>query len=323
MGLVTQQSFQEAVDGSRTVFTTQQSVDPDSIQVFQGNLPLAPTAYIALSSTQIQTLDVTSQDTWICDASNPATVYSQAHGLSASTILQLWSSVDGGLPSGLSAGQEYYVLAVDADRFQLSLTDGGVAVSFLTDSNGVLTYSKLLAPQVPDGALWYNAVTLGAVIDPTLTVGFWVIQNWQDQYAPLAALITIVDVLNDADLSVQSYVTSASYSSAEAQTEPPYSLFRRVIGELAFFYLSRRPGGVQQIKSSSKEYGDSTKKMSQTYNTSISSLMKMSEKDILMQLIDYREAPEEIDFTDEHPYTRTWGTGRNFGIITQTRSTSS
>lgn len=322
MAYVTGQSFQEAVDGSRTVFSFQQAVDTDAVQVYQGSLPLEPTAFWVISATQVRTLDLASQTSWTCDAVTSSTVEKVGHSISASTILFVWSTVTDGLPSGLEEGQAYYVLAVDADHFQLSLTDGGAAVSFESTSSGTLRYSEVLAPEVADGALWYSAVLLGEVIDPSLVVGFWEIQEWQTQYAPLAGSGLVVDLLTDADTAVQEYVTAASYAEAETQIGTavyPYRLFRRVIGELALFYLSRRPGGVQVLKSATKQYGDTTKKMSQTYDTSILSIRGMSEQDILAQLFSYREEPEEIDFTVEHPFTRTWGTGRNFGILAPTR----
>lgn len=316
MGYVTGQPFQEPVDGIRTAFTVTQQFEPDSIQVFQGNLPLGPEAVLELSTAQVRILDPASHKIWSYDVT-PNTLYCEAHGLSADTQIVLWSTAENGLPEGLSTSLIYFLLDVDDNRFQVSLTQGSDPVEFSQAAAGILYLAIPEAPLLENGNLWYNATTLGDTVDPSLVVGFWVLAEWQRQYASLTSLSTVQDVLKDAEEAVQEYVTETSYGQAEAQEKPYYRLFRRVIGELAFFYLAKRPGGVQQVKASSKQYGDTTKKMSQQYETSISKLMDTSEKDILSQLIAYKKPSVDTEEASVTPgaLTRFWGTGRNFGFV--------
>jgi len=311
MGYVTGQTFQETVDGVNTLFTTSQSFDSGSIQVFQGNLALTPQAILEISTTQIRTLDPESHLVWTSDVAD--TVHSVAHNLAVDTRVVVWSTESGGLPTGLIMSVIHYVLAVDADNIQLSLSQGGAAVTFPIISSGILYIAKPYAPLLVNGTLWYNANFLGTIPDSSVVIGFWNISTWQAQYAQSISLSTIFDLLTDADEQVQDYVTEASYALAETLVIP-FRLFRRVIGELAFFYLLRRPGGLQQITSSTKQYGDAVKKMTQQYQVSASTLMEMSERVILSQLIVYRKPSEEEAETTTKPMTHTWGTGRNFGL---------
>lgn len=316
MGYVTGQPFQEPVDGIRTAFTATQQFETDSIQVFQGNLPLGPEAYRELSTVQVRILDPASHKIWSYDTTLN-TLYCESHGLNEGTQVVLWSTSENGLPEGLSPSLVYFLLDVDENRFQVSLTQGGDPVEFSQSAAGILYLALPEAPLPENGNLWYNATTRGDTVDPSLVVGFWVLADWQRQYASLTSLSTVQDVLKDAEEAVQEYVTESSYGQAEAQEKPYYRLFRRVIGELAFFYLMKRPGGLQQVKSSTKQYGDSTKKMSQQYDTSVSKLMETSEKDILSQLITYKKpsADTEEAATTPGALTRSWGTGRNFGFV--------
>lgn len=320
MGYITGQPFQEPVDGVRTVFTTLYQFEPGSIQVFQGNLPLTPEAFLELSTVQIRILDPDSHQVWSYDVL-PNTVYCESHGLEADDQIALWSTVEDGLPEGLVHSVVYFVLAGDVNTFQVSLSQGGPAVNFAQASSGILYLAKPFAPLPENEELWYNATVLDVIVEPSLIVGFWVLSEWQRQYARLTPLSTVEDVLLDATAKVIGYVTEASWTTAEEQKEAneqqdPYRIFRRVIGELAFFYLLGRPGGLQQIKSSTKQYGDNTKKMSQVYDTSLSSIMEKTEKDIITQLIAYKKpVGEDETAARANVLTRSWGTGRNFGFV--------
>lgn len=312
MGYITGQLFQESVDDAETLFTVFRAFELDSIQVFQGAVPFVPEAILEISTTQVRILDPDTPTVWTVDAT-ANTLYSAGHSLAADTIIVLWSTTRGGLPSGLVRSAMYYVLAVDVDKFQVSLTLAGAAVTFSVGSTGTLYFAEPEAPLISNGTLYFNASILGEVPESSTVVGFWLLSDWKAQYAALASLTTVQDVLTDADEMIQDYVTEASYTLAETLVVP-YHLFRRVIGELAFFYLMRRPGGLQQIKSSTKSYGDTTKKMTQQYDVSASALMETSERIILSQLIAYRKPSEEEAETTLKPMTHTWGTGRHFGL---------
>ena len=318
MSYITGQSFLEPIDGVRTVFTTLQPFEPHTIQVFQGNLTFAPEAILEINTVQVRTIDPASHRTWSY-AAEANTLYCEAHGLVQDTQIVVWSTVDGGLPEGLVHTVLYFVSVTNENKVQLSLSQGGPFVNFEQAAAGILYFAKPSPPLLENGNLWYNATVLDEVVDPAIVVGLWVLSDWQRQFAKQTPLSTVRDVLIDADERVQAYVTENHYARAVAQEAPQYRLFRRVIGELAFFYLLRRPAGLQQITSSTKHYGDNTKNLSQTYASSASTLMGTDEATILSQLISYKRQTESGASPGRAGtgVTRTWGTGQNFGLINQ------
>lgn len=321
MALTVGQQFVESVDGSRTVFTAQAAFTAGTVQVYQGNLPLTPLAYREISTLKVRTMEPSSHQTWTVHTVDD-TIYCAGHGLQEDDPLVVWSTVT--LPTGLLQTGIYYVLAGGGtNTFQIAASPGGDAIEF-TDAgaDGTLYLATPLAPISADGLLWYTAETLVTeTIDPATVVGFWELSAWQAQYAPEASLAMVRDVLTDANADVVDYVTEAFYALAETE-QPPYRLFRRVIGELAFFFISRRPGTVQQVSSAKKEYGDGVKKMSQSYSVQTSSLMKLSRMDILGQLVAYKKTGEEAGEEEESvalaeagAFLHSWGTNRHFGLL--------
>jgi hypothetical protein len=72
-------------------------------------------------------------------ANGTETMTSTAHGMANGTRVRVEASGGGVLPTGLSAGTNYYVVATAANTFQLSATLGGAAVNITTDGTGTLT----------------------------------------------------------------------------------------------------------------------------------------------------------------------------------------
>jgi len=102
------------------------------------------------------------------------TVTSASHGLQNKSVIQF----TGTLPAELSTGLDYYVIARTDDTFQISLSDGGAAVTFSTDGTTVqispITLWKEAEVQatsggisgnVPIGTITKFPVTLPAITD--------------------------------------------------------------------------------------------------------------------------------------------------------------
>ena len=311
--VVTGQSFQEELDGIRTIYTALQPFEPGSLQVFQNSLALLPDAFVELNTIQVRFVVPESRVVWTYDIL-PSTLHAEAHGKALNDPIALWSTETDGLPSGLHSGSTYYARDITPDTFALAAYVDGPVVSFAQASAGILYFAEPCAPLVENGPLHYNAVLLDELISPSEVVGLWILSEFQTQYAPGTPLSTIRDSLLDAEDAVQRYVTETSYTKAENQ-EPPYRLFRRVIGELAFKYLSTRPGAIRQAQSSEKAYADSVKKMKQTYSVSQSAILQRSDRDILEQLLAYkRQSETAATAAMSTPLTDYWGTGRNFGL---------
>ena len=153
MGRVTQQTFVEAVDGVETLFTAQAEFQWESIQVFQGNLPLAPGSYRNVSTLKVRILDAVTQQEWTLGAV-AHTVYCTGHGLSNGAYIVVWSTSLTGLPIGLDQTIGYYVVNKTDDTFQLALTAGGESVSFVASSSGTLYFAAPYAPLAANGILW-------------------------------------------------------------------------------------------------------------------------------------------------------------------------
>jgi hypothetical protein len=312
MGFLSGQSFLESIDDTRTVYTCQQQFEYDSVEVFQDSLALLPNAYNEIDTLRIRFLDPLSHQVWTYSAT-ANTMDCAGHGLADGTEIMLWSSVRGGLPTGLLRTRVYYVVNGTPDTFQVALTVGGSAVVFPQTSSGILYLAETEAPLAANGILHYNCVTLDSAIEGSTTIGFWTINDFELQYADGTALATIQDVLHDADDMIQTYTTATSYATALTGVTP-YWLFRRVQGELAFRLLSNRPNAVRQVSSSEKEYADNVKRLKQTYVKGISTLVKLSLQDILSQLIEYKK-PETTTDSIASAYLDCWGTGRFFGIV--------
>lgn len=68
-----------------------------------------------------------------------------SHGMSNGWAVEITNS-GGALPTGLSAGTEYYIVNQTAHTFQLSLTVGGAVESFSTDGTGTHTIYRATRP---------------------------------------------------------------------------------------------------------------------------------------------------------------------------------
>lgn len=85
----------------------------------------------------------------------PGVVSWAGHGLTAGALVRL--STDGSLPTGLTAGTDYYVVAPAAGTFQLALTPGGTPISTTGTQSGVHT-----ATAVPAGRTrMFGALVMG------------------------------------------------------------------------------------------------------------------------------------------------------------------
>lgn len=73
------------------------------------------------------------------------TIHLDGHGFSDTERVIVLPTPGGSLPTGLTLGTVYYVISADADSFQVSLTEGGGAVSISAD--GGLLMQKLV-PEV-------------------------------------------------------------------------------------------------------------------------------------------------------------------------------
>lgn len=71
-----------------------------------------------------------------------ATVYAPAHGLSAGQTVAFFAGPTGTLPTGITEGTIYYVIAtgITTDQFQVSATSGGSAISFTGSGGGFVQY---------------------------------------------------------------------------------------------------------------------------------------------------------------------------------------
>jgi hypothetical protein len=72
---------------------------------------------------------------------------SVAHGLVDNDRVILTASFGGALPTGLTAGAAYYVVASTADTFKVALTQGGAAVDITAVGAGEAYFQKVI-PEV-------------------------------------------------------------------------------------------------------------------------------------------------------------------------------
>lgn len=66
------------------------------------------------------------------------TIKSAAHGFLVGDTLVVWSGSAGLLPSPLTEGPIYYVVAADANSLQISATSGGAPIGITVSANGFL-----------------------------------------------------------------------------------------------------------------------------------------------------------------------------------------
>jgi len=91
----------------------------------------------------------------------PAVVTYTAHGLIAGSTISF--STTGALPTGVTAGTTYYVIAtgLTADAFQFSTTLGGAAVTTSGTQSGVHTLSRVYTAGAEFGWLVYDDILYG------------------------------------------------------------------------------------------------------------------------------------------------------------------
>jgi hypothetical protein len=311
MSTVINQSFVEDVDDSRTLFSMENTVIESSVQVFQGSSVLVPDAFFVQDSTHVRFTDESSQKAWSVDS--PNTLYVPAHGLALNTLVYVYAISPASLPTGLDNATPYYVIPVATNTLQLSLFASGPVVTFTSDGVGTLYLIEPNPPLIADGTLYYNA-SLEDSIDTSQIIGFWTLSDFQEQYAPGASDVSAQDALLDADDAIQLYTTSESY--ADALAGGTYErLFRRVQGELGFYYLAQRPGTINQAKESEKTYADNIKKFRQEYTIIQSSILGKTEDDILSQLYLFKKEDDPDSASSTFSSTVWWGTGRFIGVL--------
>lgn len=89
---------------------------------------------------------------------SPGVITWNAHGLAAGQ--QVDFSTTGALPTGLTAGVDYYVVAPAANTFQVATTAGGTPINTTGTQSGVHT-ARLIATEIADGDT-VTGVTSGA-----------------------------------------------------------------------------------------------------------------------------------------------------------------
>jgi len=131
---------------------------------------------------------------------------------------------------------------------------------------------------------------------------FWTASDLQTAYGLSAISVTILEAcLNEAQADIQAYATTTAYATAKGGGAGQYT-FKRVMAELALYYLDRRPLiAPRHVKSESKEYAG-VKKYKQEY-LQINGPESWSDGWILGQLIAFKVA------TTFEPCD-SWGTGR-------------
>ena len=132
---------------------------------------------------------------------------------------------------------------------------------------------------------------------------FWSAPTFATAYGLSSTIPTSVleDCLNEAQEVIEAYTLSTAYATAVAGGVGQYT-FKRVMAELALFFLDRHPlFAPKHVKSEEKEYVN-IKRYKQTY-IQMNGPASWSRGWILEQLIDYKAETEFV------PY-ETWGTGR-------------
>jgi len=137
--------------GAKPVITVIPVTDkPGDIKIFSGTsvqtnwmiVPTAPTninrtTYSALFDALVTNSGHVSTAFTVTIAS-PGVFTATAHGFTGSEKIRL--STTGALPTGLNTTTDYYVLYINANTFNLSLTDGGAAINTSGSQSGTHSY---------------------------------------------------------------------------------------------------------------------------------------------------------------------------------------
>lgn len=116
-----------------------------NIYVTRRNLSLSG----MLTSSGGNGLDNTSPQAVAVAISTPGVLTLSSHGFPANAPVVL--STTGALPTGLTAGTTYYVVAPTTNTFQLAATKGGTAINTSGGQSGVHSIASVLAP-----SSWYS-----------------------------------------------------------------------------------------------------------------------------------------------------------------------
>jgi len=160
-------------------------IEPSSIAIPP---VLAKTENYALLKTDLRReihCNATSDLAFTVSIGNPALVTSAGHGLSVNDKIVFETT--GALPTGLSVGTTYYIIAggFGADAFSVALTQGGSAIVTSGSQSGTHTLSKQLtitiptATTIPNGGhykiknLGKAKVTLSGVVDGKKNPVLW------------------------------------------------------------------------------------------------------------------------------------------------------
>ena len=109
--------------------------------------PGTPAAYVAggtnvtvtQSTQQAVTFQQPQSNTVTISIASPAQINWNSHGLADGTVVTFTTT--GALPTGLSVGTKYYVLAVATNHFHVALTPGGAAIGTSGTQSGTHTAS--------------------------------------------------------------------------------------------------------------------------------------------------------------------------------------
>jgi uncharacterized phage protein gp47/JayE len=169
-------------------------------------------------------------------------------------------ATNGTLPSGLSAGTQYYVNNVDATHITVSTTRGGLAISLLTQGTGTHTI-------VPDTTVLYHAESVNVVTPPAVlpgTVTIVVAPNRTDDSlgsADVATFLTsagmttllnaiyaYIETVRPVTAASTSVVATSGYSTAIDITVTPATLtttqLSTMVSDIAAFMSTLVPGQV-------------------------------------------------------------------------------
>jgi len=140
------------------------------------------------SQGQIKTLVCTVAATTAAKAftvtsSSGLLVTSEAHGLIDTQIIQVTSA--GTLPTGLSAGVDYFVRDKTDDTFKLALTSGGTAIAYTNAGSGIHSWTTnpvgTLTPVATanDGynTITFNTVGQSATLMYSIKSGVWAVRR--------------------------------------------------------------------------------------------------------------------------------------------------
>lgn len=79
---------------------------------------------------------------------SPCVITKTAHGFAVNDRVQITTTPTGALPSGLTAGNDYFVQSVTTDTFTVSSTKGGAAINTTGSQSGTHTVTRPMLPLV-------------------------------------------------------------------------------------------------------------------------------------------------------------------------------